>query len=342
MNMKAKWERVGTSKRYLHPPKSGYLCFQMPDFKVIMGRFETKCATAPNFSAYPAAGFRILWGEELESVDFKTTKMGTRDDGAPIHGMLNVLPRFALHMENFCNTDTQYPSIFTRITVANESPETITDRLGILLRAGAENLLTGAQVDAYTHYDGNVANWGFAQPSWEWDGKTHLQEEKFFGCAMEIEGNDGFELSWRGAQKGCVWHHRHMLLADFTLEPYQAKTLTLRMYPLAQTQETADYETERANALTFWHREIQRIKHMPGKEEHAPVVFNLTAQLLQMFSAYLDEGFIAPRQGGLSRFFWSVEAMEFLMALARMGDFTDYTRTSYDFFFDTCQRAFIY
>lgn len=336
MANQAKWERVGTSKRYLHPPMSGFLCTQWPDFKVIMGRFETQCATVTNYSAYPAAGFRVLWGEDLESVDFKNTRLFTRDDGAVIHRMENKLPTFSLHMESFCNTGTQYPSIFTRLTVTNEGTAPISDILGILLRSGAENLLTGAQVDAYITFDGNVANWGFIPATWQWDGRTGLQDSNL-GYAVEIEENEGFDLSWHGAVKGCVWHKRHLLKAAFALRPGESKSIVLRMYSRRQIEQTEAYDVEREKAIAFWQKELGRIQNMPGKPEHAPMVRNLTAQLLQMFSTYLDEGFIAPRQGGMSRFFWSVEAMDFLMPLARMGDFTDYTRTAYDFFFDHCQ-----
>ena len=89
MAQKASWKQVQTSKRYLHPPFSGYLCTQWRDFKVLMGKHETKCAPAMNFSAYPAAGMRILIGEELESVEHENTQMLTRDDGIPIHCMRN-------------------------------------------------------------------------------------------------------------------------------------------------------------------------------------------------------------------------------------------------------------
>ena len=156
MEKKATWQKVATSKRYLYPPLSGYFCTQWPDFKVLMSKFQTKCATVLHYAAYPAAGLRVLVGEELESVDFKTTKMGTRDDGVPVHGMLNVQEKYALHMENFCNTDTVFPSTYIRITVANEGDEAVSDVLGLLLRSGQEVYLTGTGADGYITYDGNV------------------------------------------------------------------------------------------------------------------------------------------------------------------------------------------
>lgn len=336
MANKPGWEQVKTAKRYLHPPFSGYLCTQWRDFKVLMGKFETKCAPALNFSAYPAAGIRVLVGEELESVEHTQTQMLTRDDGVPVHCMFSLQEKFAMHMESFCNTGTIYPSTFTRITVANNSDSTVSDLLGLLIRSGQENYMTGTQVDAYTHYDGNVGNWGFLQPSWKWDGQSLLTDETA-GYAIEILNAEGFDLRWQGAKKGYVWHQRHLLRAAFTLQPGQSLSLTLRMYLLDHKDPMDSYETERARAVSFWVQQLQKIRNMPGKPEHAPVVKNLTIQLLQMFSTYPDEGFIAPRQGGMNRFFWSVEAMDFLIPLERMGGLSEYTRTAYDFFFDHCQ-----
>jgi len=330
------WERIKTSKRYLHTPFSGYFCTQWPQFKVLLGKFETECAPTVGFSAYPASGMCVLVGEEMESVDFTQTKLHTRDDGAPIHAMQNELPKYTLKMENFCNVGTVRPSIFIKLTVANRGEAPVSDMLSLLVRSGPENYLTGTEADGYAHFDGNVRNWGFAPNTWEWDGSSRIVDATN-NCAIEVEGNGGFDLQWHGKVKGYVWHQRDLLKANFTLAAGEEKSLILRMHYIDAGESVADYETERAKAEVFWQTELKRITRMPGKPEHAPLVRNLVSQLLQHYSSYLDEGFIAPRQGGMNRFFWSVEAMYFLEALDRIGDFDLYNRTAYDFFFDTCQ-----
>lgn len=329
------WQRVATSKRYLHPPFSGYFCTQWPEFKVLMSKFQTKYAEMLHDPRCYSAGMCVLVGEELEAVNFKTTKMGTRDDGVPVHGMLNVQEKYALHMENFCNTGTVFPSTFIRITVANEGDEAVSDVLGLLLRSGREDYLTGTGVDGYITYDGNVANWGFLQPTWSWDGDNHLTDGQEYG--IDVEAADGFTLSWHGAEKGYVWHQRHLLKASFTLQPGEEKSITLRFYALEHKEDLEGYDAEKKKAEKFWLAEIARLKRLPGTAEHEPMVRNFISQLLQMFTTYPDEGFVAPRQGGMNRFFWSVEAMEWLMALERLGDFREYTKTAYDFYFDKSQ-----
>ena len=336
MGHKNSWQKIGTSKRYLHTPLSGYFCTQWPDFKVILSKFETKCAPKISHSGYPASGLCLLVGEKMETVDFKQTKMLTRDDGVPVHAMENKLDGYTVKMENFCNIGTKRPGIFVRISVKNDSSEPVSDVLALLVRSGPENYFTGMEADGYVTYNGNIGNWGHTQSTWQYDGAARLVDETN-NCAIEIEENNGFSLYWHGKVNGCMWHQRDMLKADFTLQPGEEKSLTMWMHYMDANESVSDYESEQKKAEAYWLNELKRIENMPGKPEHEPMVKNMVVQLLQMFSSYLDEGYVAPRQGGMNRFFWSIEAMFFLEALDRLGDFGVYNRTAYDFFFDTCQ-----
>lgn len=336
MKARRNWEKIGTSKRYLHTPLSGYFCTQWPDFKVILSKFETKCAEKISHSGYPASGLCVLVGEEMETVDFKQTKMLTRDDGVPVHAMENKLDGYTLKMENFCNTGTKRPGIFARVSVKNDSDAPVTDVLYLIVRSGPENYFTGMEADGYVTYNGNIGNWGHTRSTWQYDGAARLLDETN-NCAIEIEKNNGFSLGWHGKVNGYMWHQRDMLKADFTLQPGEEKSLTMWMHYMDENESVSDYESEQKKAEAYWLNELKRIQNMPGKPEHEPMVKNMVVQLLQMFSSYLDEGFVAPRQGGMNRFFWSIEAMFFLEALDRLGDFDVYNRTAYDFFFDTCQ-----
>lgn len=336
MKARSNWEKIGTSKRYLHTPLSGYFCTQWPDFKVILSKFETKCAEKISHSGYPASGLCVLVGEEMENVDFKQTKMLTRDDGVPVHAMENKLDGYTLKMENFCNTGTKRPGIFARVSVKNDSDAPVTDVLYLIVRSGPENYFTGMEADGYVTYNGNIGNWGHTRSTWQYDGAARLLDETN-NCAIEIEKNNGFSLGWHGKVNGYMWHQRDMLKADFTLQPGEEKSLTMWMHYMDENESVSDYESEQKKAEAYWLNELKRIQNMPGKPEHEPMVKNMVVQLLQMFSSYLDEGFVAPRQGGMNRFFWSIEAMFFLEALDRLGDFDVYNRTAYDFFFDTCQ-----
>ena len=336
MGTKSNWEKIGTSKRYLHTPLSGYFCTQWPGFKVILSKFETESAPMISHSGYLSSALCVLVGDQMECVDFRNTQMLTRDDGVPIHAMQTQLPKYTLKMENFCNTGTKRPGIFIRISVKNETDNPVSDVLSLLIRSGPENYFSSIHADGYVTHDDNVGNWSFAQSTWRYDGESRLEDD-LNNCAMEIDGNEGFRLYWHGKVKGCVWHHRDLLKAEFNLQPGEEKSLTLRLHYRDEGETVADYETERQKAEAYWLNELKRIHNMPGKPEHEPMVKNMVVQLLQMFSSYLDEGYVAPRQGGMNRFFWSIEAMFFLEALDRLGDFDVYNRTAYDFFFDTCQ-----
>lgn len=335
MSDQGKWERVKTVKRYLHPPKSAYFCTQWIDFKVLMAKFETQCAPVTNYAGYTSAGVRLLLGAALESVDFYQTEAIARDDGCPVHLMVNPLPEYTVSMESFCNVSTLFPSTYIRITLQNTQEHPVTDTLGLLLRTGPENYLTGHGCDGYEEYDGNVRNWGFAQSTWSWDGKDRLTDGQLFG--MDLEDNGRIDFSWQGKEPGYPWHLRGLLRGTFTLEPGQSRSITLRMYYLDHNDRLEGYDAEREKAIRFWNGTLDQMEHIPGKPEHLGMVKNLTAQLLQMFSTYADEGYTAPRQGGMTRFFWSVEAMDFLIPMERMGGFREYTRHAYDFFFGHCQ-----
>lgn len=330
-----KWEKPMTSKKYLQPPFSGYFYTQWPDFKVLAARFETTSVPPKGtWSRYPAAGFRLLNGEDMESFQFEQARMSRRDDGCPIHKVETDFEQLHLEMESFCNTKTERPTVFTKISLKNNNDAAKKGVIGLIVRSGPENYLTGMEVDGYVNYNSNVANWGFLQPTWEWNGKDSLTDGEF---VLFVRNNSGFALKWQGAENGLKWHQRHLLRLEYNILPSETAELELLLYPNTATDVLDSYEAEREACEAFWKKELTRIRKNGIPSEYEPVVNNLVCQSLQFFASYLEEGFIAPRQGGMNRLFWAAEAVEFLTALDRLGDFCDYTTTACDFFFNHCQ-----
>ncbi len=330
------WQRPFTEKRYLHPPFSGYLCTQWCDFKLLMGRYETKCLPTTFSSLYPAAGFRILCGQELVSPDYTQTHVVPREDGVPVHLLQYALPNCSLEMESFCTVQTEHPAVFTRITLRNTTKELAADQIGLLVRSGWENYLSGHEVDGYAHYDGNVGNWGLLPQSWSWDG-TGVLTDGLLNYGITVECAEGFSLRWQGSEPGLPWDKRGVLIASFSLKPGETLHLDLRMNPPTDKNCATGYNEQKRITEAFWVKEISRIRSMPGLAKHVPVVKNLTVQMLQMFATYLDDGYRALRQGGMNRHIWTVEAMDVLIALEQLGNFSHYTRQIYDFYFNNCQ-----
>lgn len=331
----ASWQKPITSKKYLQAPLSGYFYTQWPDFKVLGARFET--ASVPpkgTWSKYPAVGFRLLKGEEMESFPFLEGHMSRRDDGCPIHSVETDFDGLHLELESFCNTDTPYSTAFSRVRLTNRSAAEKRDVIGLIVRSGAENYLTGMEVDGYVSYNSNVANWGFLQPTWQWDGADRLTDGEF---TLLLRENHGFALKWQGAENGLTWHQRHLLRLEYALAPDETAELELLLRPNCAQDVRGTYEAEREACGAFWAKQLTHIKNDPAPEEYRPIVNNMVCQSLQFFANYLEEGFIAPRQGGMNRLFWAAEAVEFLTALDRLGDFKEYTSTACDFFFNHCQ-----
>ena len=295
-----------------------------PDFKVICGDIIEQ------YHGYRSAGFRLLQGEELLPPDFSRVIYQTRPDGIPVHVIAYDFGRFTLQMESFCSISRQ-PSGYSRITVTNTSSVPVRDLIAILPRTGREDHLVGMEVDCYAHYDSNVHNWGLLASDWLLSGNL-LSDGEY---NLLLQDCAAFRLEWQGDEKGLVWYQRKLLKMYFDLLPGQSAMFTCAFRH--GDAQPFGYEQEKAKSCAFWEQEIGRLRQYPGGEPYKPVVNNLVAQCLQMFCYPVGKNYVLPRQGGLQRAIWPVEAIEFLMALDRLGDFRDYTETAYETYFYTLQ-----
>jgi hypothetical protein len=325
VNFKSEWKRPFTNKRYLHPPFAENMFTMWPDFKVICGDIVEVTR------GYRSSGFRILYGEELLSPDFSEVIYHTRPDGVPIHSISYKFESFVLHMESFCNIGRK-PTCFTEFKLENTSDRTVNDLIAILPRTGREDHLVGMEVDCYAHYDSNVHNWGMLTSDWRIEGNLLTDGE----YNILLKDFESFDLEWQGDKNGLVWYKRKLLKLHFTLTPGQS----IRFVCAFRHGKVSDfiYHAEREKALGFWNKELTRLRRSPGGEKYKPLVNNIVLQCLQMFCYPVGKNYVLPRQGGLQRVIWPVEAIEFLIALDRLGDFRDYTETAYETFFFTLQE----
>jgi len=328
-SQKELWERPYTSKRYLQPPCSNLFCTQWTDFKVITSRFQLFPAERMNFSKEPAAGFRLLLGEEMASPEFTDVDVVPRLDGVPIHELIYGYDDMILEMESFCDIEEKEPAIYNRIFLTNNGYKKLKGVVGFMPRSGFENYLTGNGIDGYADYYSDPANWGFVQNTWKFN-KGMLTDGEYDIIFPE---NEGFKLKWQGDKDGLRWAQRHILRLEYELSPGETACLTAIMSTKARKKAVAQYDKAYAAVEKFWFGELARIKRYPDAE-YVDVVNNLVVQCLQMFARFDKEGFIAPRQGGLNRYVWSAEAVEFLTALDRLGDFDKYVNIALDYYFN--------
>lgn len=328
------WQRPYTSKRYLQPPFSGYIHTQWPDFKILCSEVETTSANGLGFSAYRSGAYRILCGEEMEAPDYRRTKMLTREDGVPIHVMTYDAGMYSMRLESFCDTQGPKTCSFSKLWVRNETREEQVIRFAVLPRTGREDYLTGMNVDGYNHYNNNVGNWGFFRPKWVWSGDS-LRDPYY---ALDIGSADGFRLKWVESEHGRFWYQRYALELTAVLQPGGEASITLRLHPHKYEDASFDYAAERAATEEFWKAQLGKLRRIPDAPQYEGLTHNLVAQLLQHIAWYTDRNCPVPRQGGLNRFVWSAEAMEWLKALDLLGGYSEYTRAAVEFFFDHSQN----
>lgn len=321
----ARWERPFTAKRYIHPPLSERIVTMWPSFMVMSGE-----VTEAEKGKYFSSAFRILTGEEANEIPFEKTIYYTRDDGIPIHKISIQLNGCILEMECFCNI-CRKSTAFARLTIKNTLDTELSQCLCIIPRSGNESLLTGMEVDGYCHFNQNINNWGFIHSAWRRNGSV-MEDGKY-----SIRFNaDGFDVSWQGDGYGLPWKSRHLLKLRAQLQPHEEKTVTISFDQGECTD--FDYEKERGSVISFWRKELAKIKVFINEtNEMKALQNNLTAQMLQMFAYPVGKDYVLPRQGGLQRAIWPVEALEFLTALDRTGDFYLYTEKAYETFFDIMQ-----
>lgn len=318
------WQQPFTNKRYLHPPMAETMFTMWPELRLICGDVvEAACA-------YRSAGLRLLVGEDMHSPDFAAVQYEVREDGVPVHALSQGCGDYTIRMESFCNV-ARVPVCYTEFTLTNTTDRAVTDVITILPRTGREDHLVGTEVDGYAHYDANVYNWGFIPSEWRW--QAPLLTDGVY--AARLQNVEGFDIAWQGDVAGLEWYQRRVLQLRFTLQAGESK----RFYCGFRHGEVAafDYEAEKAAAIVFWQAELARLYRIPGGEEYRPMVNSLIAQCLQMFAYPVGCDFVFPRQGGLQRLIWPNEAIEYLMALDRLGDFYAYTETAYNTFFFTMQ-----
>lgn len=323
---KSEWKRPFTVKRYLHPPLAEKLVTMWPDLRIVCGDI-----TDSRYGG-EAAGLRILAGDAFEPPNYELAKYEVNKEGIPLHAISYDMGEYTLRMESFCS-NARNPSIFMKVSVVNPKLWTVSGQLALMLRTDLEPVLAGSSADGYTEFDDAIGSWGFVSPTWKHEGEL-LTDDKY---QLRLQDIQQLKMEWQGDKKGEPWHRRHILKFGFVLQPGDEASFTAVL--VNGTAHAFNYEAEKAGMLTFWRNELARIRVYPAKSSanEATMYRTLVAQNLQMFCYPIGQDYVLPRQGGMQRAIWPTEAVEFLIALDRIGDFQRYTDTSYELFFNLLQ-----
>ena len=311
MENTSSWQKIITTRRYLHPPKSERLFTLWSEGKITYGDVLPG-ADDGFYDTLTSCGIWLAYGESDEQFDFKTAKQTVFNGYIPVHSLEFCKNGTVITLEAFCDTE-RLTTCFARITVKNITSEIKTEKLSIYVRNGNEKQLIFGAPDVYTTYEPDINIWKNV-PS------TYTLKDNNTLCDNDLFVNIFADNLWDWDEKNGTARF------VFTLAPSEEKTITLsigkgKALPLG-------YDYERNKTITFWEREITRIKKFPKgikpTSDKITMIKSLVAQMLQCFCHYVGSDALIARQGGLQRRTWPGEFFKMLDCLGRIGDFSDY------------------
>lgn len=310
------WQKFKTTRMYLHPPKAERLITLWREGKMMLG--ESEYPIDKPYTDVSAAGIWFVYGDG-EQADFRENQWIIREDGIPIHALSLHLGAISAKLE--CVTDfVKKPTGFARLVLKNDTEDTITERIGYLVRSGKEHKLIFGSPDVYASYAPDVNTWHTAPVSWTYDGIWH-SGEYFVSCSDSCFACD--------VDAGAAY-------AEITLAPQEERVV---YFSLGKgNYQSFNFDTVKAGSIAAWENEFKRVKNYPasalGNPEQMKMVKCLIALLLQCFGVECETGDMLERQGCLQRWVWTFENMPVLEALWKLGDFDDYISPVIDVYFN--------
>ena len=321
--MRERWNKPKTTRRYLNPPRSERLHTLWAEGKLVFGEVYAP-GGLEDYTSYISSGIWFVRGRESLQLDFHNTKNIIREDGVPIHGIINDSGDLSFEIEAFSSYE-RVPKCFIKLAVRNKSEEETYERIGFVMRRGREDFLVKNGPDIYRSYSPELSAWLRLEPSFEYSDGVFRDGENYFDLKSDV----GFTYD---REKGIAF-------SDLTLKAGESFVA----YLCFGEGEAADfdYNEEAEKVILRWNDELSKIKNLPRGVKEDPeavkMIRHLTATILQNFNYPKGDDFLLARQGGLSRMVWPYESMPVLEALCKMGDFSDYVEPIIDSYFTKMQ-----
>ena len=193
---KHNWDKVVTTRRYLHPPKSERMYTLWSEGKIILGQVVDCVDFKSNFKL-DCFGLWFAYGEKDSQFDFRNAKQSVTDDGTPIHTLTFNTNGIITSIEAFCDT-ARKSTCFVRVRVKNETGKKASHRLAMLLRQGRENALVFGAPDVYKSYAPDINIWKNIISSFR-----EKKENLYFDEDVFVLVDSSVKTLW-DAQKGAV------------------------------------------------------------------------------------------------------------------------------------------
>jgi len=317
------WEKPKTTRMYVQPPKSENLFVLFREGKILFGKNENKIRN--QYFDITSTAIEFFCGNDKE-INIFNTKFNMRDDGIPIHTLINTIGNFEFELQIFSSFEKR-STCFFKVTLTNHKTLPTTELFSFVIKTALEKNLVDGAPDIYKRYSGSLNNI-LSLPS-NWTGANNVYT--YNGEYLRIKGRSKFE---RPDKMGRI-------SKSISLNPGESVTF---YFSFGNNDMDFDYDYEKNKALKCWKGELAKINKLPKTIEKNPslkkIIYNLVVQMLQCFCYQTETGKLLSRQGGLQRQIWVYESMPVLESLMRVGDFSDYVEpviNSYfeDFFSET-------
>lgn len=314
---KEAWLRPKTTKAYLHRPLSERVAVICPDFKILALPLIDNGIHVGQMGV----GALFLHGEDMIGFDLDETAWRQVECGYPVYEVENSV-EVLTKIEAFAG-EGRNPVIYFKVTLENQSEESMNGRFGILPRSGQEKYMVNQHQEGYSPYRPNTKNWYMLKRTWKNTNENSAKSDMGY---LSVYPN-GLDCRWiADNDSGHSFAAADYFEVRYSLRPHQ-KTEFYGALRANCPIEPFDYYEKRTEAFDFWQNMNDKIVVLPDTddEKYLGIYRHAVIQCTQMMAKYEGKDSISVRQGDIARFVWPYEGAQVLVNLERAG-ILDYSR----------------
>ena len=317
-----RWERPKTTRRYLQGPCCERLITYWREGKLVFGEIEHKADWSIAYAKLKWPAVWLVHGDGDEAFDFRSARLSVADDGFPCHAQSWREGPLAVSLAAAVPFGRR-PSCHALLSVRNAGDVPIEHSFAFLLRADRECDLVFDAPDVYRIFEPRTSDWAkLSATNWVRVGRAMRSGGRF----VDVRGAD---FAW-DVVKGAV---------RFSIRLAPGEVREVEIETGKGPADGMTYMQACAAARDGWRREMEslNLSRLPSDENTRRMARNFAVQMLQCLSLPTEGDFVLPRQGGLQRYVWPGDAINFLAGLDLLG-FGSYVEKVVDFYFGQCQR----
>ena len=275
---KETWQKPKTTKAYLHRPLSERIAIICPDFKLL----TLPLLDDGTHVGQPGVGLLFLHGDEMLGFDLDETTWRKVEFGLPIYEIRNRAEA-DVSVEAFAGEESN-PTVYFKVTIANDKEAEISGKLGLMPRSGQEKYMVNQHQEGYSPYRPNEKNWYMLKRTWK------LIDENTAGSDLGnlLVDPNGLAIKWITDNK-----NRHSFAAsDYFEISYTLKAgQSVEFYGALRAEEkikSFDYYNKCSESRAFWQGITDKIKRYPKTDDELilGIYRHSVVQCTQMIARY--------------------------------------------------------